>query len=39
MTYTIYLGEILAVGLIFFIGVVIGYFAGREDGKRNKRII
>lgn len=39
MTYTIYLGNILAVGLMFIIGVVIGYFAGREDGKRNKRII
>jgi len=39
MTYTIYLGNILMVGLMFIIGVVIGYFAGREDGKRNKRII
>ena len=39
MTYTISLGSIIAVGFMFIIGVVIGYFAGREDGKRNKRII
>ena len=37
MTFTISLGSILAAGFMFIIGVVIGYFAGREDGKRNRR--
>ena len=37
MTYTISLGSILVAGLMFIIGVVIGYFVGREDGKPNRR--
>ena len=37
MTFTISLGGILTVGLMFIIGVVIGYFVGREDGKINRR--
>ena len=37
MTFTISLGGILTVGLMFIIGVVIGYFAGREDGKTDRR--
>lgn len=37
MTYTISLGGILTVGLMFIVGVVIGYFVGREDGKTNRR--
>ena len=36
MTYTISLGSILTVGLMFIIGVVIGYFVGREDAKTNR---
>ena len=37
MTITISLGGILTVGFMFIIGVVIGYFVGREDGKTNRR--
>jgi len=37
MTYTISLGSILAAGLMFVIGLVIGYFVGREDEKTNRR--
>lgn len=37
MTYTISLGGILTAGLMFIIGVVIGYFVGREDEKTNRR--
>ena len=37
MIYTISLGSILAAGFMFIIGVVIGYFVGREDEKTNRR--
>ena len=37
MTYTISLSALLTVGFMFIIGVVIGYFVGREDGKTNRR--
>ena len=37
MTYTISLSALFTVGIMFIIGVVIGYFVGREDGKTNRR--